>query len=139
MDLYKIIKYIALVLGLIGAIFAFMIMAGSNSVIDYILYLTYLVLIIILALVLFYVIKGVLASDIKKTLISLGLFFGIIIISYFLSSGTDLNLKPFNDKGLDITESTSKLVGAGLYAFYILMAGAIIAMLFSSTKKMFNK
>lgn len=139
MDLYKIIKYIALVLGLIGAIFAFMIMAGSNSVIDYILYLTYLVLIIILALVLFYVIKGVLAGDIKKTLISLGLFFGIIIISYFLSSGTDLNLKPFNDKGLDITESTSKLVGAGLYAFYILMAGAIIAMLFSSTKKMFNK
>ena len=139
MDLYKIIKYTALGLGLIGAIFAFMIMAGSNSVIDYILYLTYLVLIIILALVLFYVIKGVLAGDIKKTLISLGLFFGIIIISYFLSSGTDLNLKPFNAKGLDITENTSKLVGAGLYAFYILMVGAIIAMLFSSTKKMFNK
>ncbi len=139
MDLYKLIKYIALALGLIGAIFAFMIMAGSDSVIDYILYLTYVILFLILALVMFYVIKGVLAGDIKKTLISLGLFFGIILISYFLASGTDLNLKPFNDKGLDITESTSKLVGTGLYAFYFLMVGAIVAMLLSSVKKMFNK
>ena len=139
MDLYKIIKYLALALGLIGAVFAIMIMAGSGSVIDYILYLTYVVLVIILALVLFYVVKGLLAGDIKKTMISLGLFFGIIVISYFLSSGTDLNLKPFNDKGLEITEGISKNVGAGLYAFYILMVAAIIAMVFSSAKKMFNK
>ena len=139
MDLYKLIKYLAFALGIIGAILAIMIMAGSDGVIDYILYLTYIVLVIILALVLFYVVKGVLAGDIKKTLLSLGLFFGIIVISYFLSSGTDLDLKPFNEKGLEITESTSKNVGAGLYAFYFLMAGAIVAMLFSSAKKMFNK
>lgn len=139
MNLYKIIKYIALALGLIGAILAIMIMSGSDNVIDYILYLTYVVLILILALVLFYVVKGVLAGDIKKTLLSLGLFFGIIIISYVLSSGTDLNLKPFNDKGLDITESTSKYVGTGLYTFYFLIVAAIGAMLFSSVKKMFNR
>lgn len=139
MDLYKLIKYIAFALGLIGAILAIMIMAGSESVIDYIFYITYAVLFLIIALVLIYVIKGLLAGDIKKTLISLGLFFGIILISYFLSSGTDLNLKPFNDKGLGITEGTSKLVGTGLYAFYFLIVGAIVAMLFSSAKKMFNR
>lgn len=139
MDLYKLIKYIAFALGIIGAILAIMIMAGSDNVIDYILYLTYVVLIFVIALVLIYVIKGLLAGDIKKTLISLGLFFGIILISYFLASGTDLNLKPFNDKGLGVTESTSKYVGTGLYAFYFLMAGAIIAMLLSSVKKMFNR
>lgn len=139
MDLYKIIKYIAFALGIIGAILAIMIMAGSNNVIDYILYLTYAVLALIIVLVLVYVIKGVLAGDIKKTLISLGLFFGILVISYFLASGTDLDLQPFNQKGLGITESTSKLVGTGLYAFYFLIVIAIIAMLFSSAKKMFNR
>ncbi len=137
MDLYKLIKYIALALGIIGSILAIMIMTGSENVIDYILFLTYAVLFMIIALVLFYVIKGLLAGDIKKTLISLGVFFGIIIISYLLSSGTDLNLKPFNDKGLGITESVSKFVGMGLYAFYFLIIVAIIAMLFSSAKKMF--
>ncbi|MEO6346751.1 MAG: hypothetical protein ABIO60_02470 [Aquaticitalea sp.] len=139
MDSYKLIKYVAFALGIIGAILAIMIMAGSNNVIDYILYLTYAVLGLIIALVLIYVIKGLLAGDIKKTLISLGLFFGIILISYFLASGTDLNLKPFNDKGLGITESTSKFVGMGLYAFYFLIVAAIIAMLLSSAKKMFNR
>lgn len=139
MNLYKLIKYIAFALGIIGAILAVMIIAGSNGVIDYILYLTYAVLLIIVVLVLVYVIKGLVAGDIKKTLISLGLFLGIIVISYFLSSGTDLNLKPFNDKGLGITEGISKWVGTGLYAFYFLMAGAIVAMLISSTKKMFNR
>lgn len=139
MDLYKLIKYLAFGLGIIGAVFAVMIMTGSENVIDYIFYVTYIVLAIILVMVLFYVIKGLFAGNIKKTLMSLGLFFGIIIISYFLSSGTDLNLQPFNDKGLDITESISKNVGAGLYAFYFLFAAAIVAMLFSSVKKMSNK
>lgn len=138
MDLYKLIKYIALALGIIGIILAIMIMTGSQNVIDYILFLTYAVLFLIIAMVLFYVIKGLLAGDIKKTLISLGVFFGIIIVSYLMSSGTDLNLKPFNDKGLGITESASKFVGMGLYAFYFLMVVAIIAMLFSSAKKMFS-
>ncbi|HLT32649.1 MAG TPA: hypothetical protein VKZ98_02565 [Aquaticitalea sp.] len=139
MNLYKIIKYLAFGFGIIGIILTFMIMSDNLGALDYILYLTYLILFIIIALVLIYVIKGVFAGNIKKTLLSLGLFLGVLIISYFLSSGTDLDLKPFNDKGLGITESISKNVGAGLYAFYILMFGAIVAMLVASTKKMFNR
>ncbi|MEZ4801250.1 MAG: hypothetical protein R2797_00650 [Gelidibacter sp.] len=139
MDLYKLLKYLAFGLGIIACVLAVMIMVGNEGVIDFIFYLTYVVLFIIIALVLIYVLKGLFAGNIKKTLISLGLFLGVIVISYVISSGTDLNLKPFNEKGLGITEGVSKNVGAGLYAFYILMAGAIVAMLVSSAKKMFNK
>jgi hypothetical protein len=55
-----------------------------------------------------------------------------------LSSGTDLDLKPFISKGLDVTESTSKYVGMGLITFYILTAIAILAMIYTGVKKLFN-
>tara|TARA_R110000868_G_scaffold3024_4_gene20335 strand:- start:1982 stop:2401 length:420 start_codon:yes stop_codon:yes gene_type:complete len=139
MKLHKYLKYVAYALGIIGALFALLIITGSDAMIDNMLYVAYLVLAIVLILVLIYVIKGLFAGDIKKTLTSLGLFLGIIVISYFLSSGTDLDLQPFNDKGLDITEAISKNVGAGLYTFYFLGVAAIASMLLSGVKNLFNK
>ncbi len=135
MGLYKILRIIALILALIGVAFALMVAGGSEGMIDNMMYVAYLILAIVLVLVLFYVIKGVFAGNIKKTLLSLGIFFGIIIISYLMSSGTDLNLQPFIDKGQNITEATSKKVGAGLYTFYALGVLAILSMLSSGLTK----
>lgn len=139
MDLHKILKYTAYALGIIGTVFALLIMAGSDGMIDNMLFVTYVVLFIVLALILTYVIKGIFAGNIKKTLTTVGLFLGIILISYFISSGTDLNLDKFNEKGLGITEAVSKYVGAGLYAFYFLMTIAIITTFLSSVKKLLTK
>lgn len=139
MDLHKILKYVAYALGIVGTIFALLIIMGSDGMIDNILYITYVVLFIVIFLILIYVIKGLFAGDIKKTLITVGLFLGVIVISYLISSGNDLDLKQFNDKGLGITEGISKNVGAGLYAFYILAVIAIGATLLSGVKKIFNK
>lgn len=139
MDLHKILKIVAIALGVIGSIFALLIMTGSEGMIDNILFVTYAVLGVVLVLVLIYVVKGLFAGNIKKTLSSLGIFFAIILISYLLSSGTDLDLTPFTDKGADVTEATSKNVGAGLYAFYFLSVLAIASMLLSGVKKIFNK
>ena len=139
MDLYKIIKYIAYALGIIGTVFALLIITGSGAMIDNILYITYVVLFVVIALVLIYVLKGLFAGDVKKTLMTVGAFLVILIISYAISSGSDLDLVPFNNKGLDITESTSKMVGAGLYAFYALAIIAIGAMAISGVKKITNK
>lgn len=136
MGLHKILKYLAMGLAVVGAIFALMITTGSENMIDNMLYVAYAVLVIILILVLIFVLKGLVAGNIKKTLLSLGLFFGIIIVSYLMSSGTDLDLQPFIDKGQDITETTSRNVGAGLYAFYALAVFAIGTMAFSGVKKM---
>ncbi|MFD0989362.1 hypothetical protein ACFQ1R_04600 [Mariniflexile jejuense] len=139
MDLHKILKYFAYAFGIIGAILALLIMTGSDGMIDNILYVTYIVLFVVIALILIYVVKGIFAGNIKKTLTTVGLFLAVILISYLISSGTDLDLKQFNDKGLGITEGVSKNVGAGLYAFYFLSVIAIGATLLSSIKKLLNK
>jgi len=139
MQIHKIIKIIAFALAILGSIFALMIMTGSDAMIDNILYITYAVLGLVIALVVIFVLKGLVTGDIKKTLMSVGAFLAIIFISYGLSSGTDLDLQPFNDKGLGITESISKNVGAGLYAFYVLAVLAIGSMLLGGVKKILNR
>ena len=143
MGLHKILKIIAFALAIIGAILVLVIMAGDEdtalNMSGNMLYVTYATLGIVILLVLIYVLKGLFDGDIKKTLMTVGAFAAIIILSYVLSSGTDLNLKPFTDKGADITEATSKNVGAGLIAFYILAVLAIGSMLYGGVKKIFNK
>jgi hypothetical protein len=139
MNTHKILKIIAFALAIIGSIFALMIMTGSDAMIDYILYVTYAVLGIVLALVIIFVIKGLFTGEIKKTLITVGAFLAVILITYSISSGTDLDLQPFNDKGLGITEADSKNVGAGLYAFYFLAVIAIGSMLLGGVKKLLNR
>lgn len=139
MNTHKIIKIVAFALAILGSIFALMIMTGSEAMIDNILYITYAVLGLVIALVVIFVLKGLVTGDIKKTLMSVGAFLAVLFISYGLSSGTDLDLQPFNDKGLGITEGISKNVGAGLYAFYVLAVIAIGSMLFGGVKKILNK
>jgi len=138
MSLHKILTIIVGILSVIGIIFALMIMSGNDSMIDNLLYVTYAVLVLILALVLVFVITGLFKGDIKKTLFSVGAFAAILFIAYAMSSGTDLDLTPFHDKGMDVTESTSKYVGAGLYAFYGLAIIAIGSMVYANIKKLIN-
>ncbi|WP_298532613.1 hypothetical protein [uncultured Algibacter sp.] len=143
MGLHKILKIVAFALAILGAIFALTIMAGDDdtaqSMSGNMLYVTYAVLGIVLALVVIFVIKGLFAGNIKKTLVTVGAFAAIIFISYAISSGTDLDLTPFTDKGLDVDEGTSKVVGAGLYAFYVLAIVAIGSMLLGGVKNILNK
>ncbi len=143
MGLHKILSIIALVLSVIGIIFGLLITVGDleslgepGSMIDNMMYVAYVIFAIALVLVLIYVIKGLFAGNIKKTLLSLGVFIGIILVSYLLASGTNLDLTPFIEKGLGITETTSKNVGAGLYTFYALGILAIATMALSGIKKL---
>ncbi len=143
MGLHKILKIVASVLAIIGAIIALMIIAGDAdtalSMSGNMLLIAYAVLGIVILLVLLFVIKGLFSGDIKKTLMTVGAFVVVIGISYAMSSGTDLDLKPFTDKGKDVTEGVSRNVGAGLNAFYILAVLAIGSMLIGGVKKIFNK
>lgn len=138
MSLHKILTIIVAILAVLGAIFALMIMSGNEGMVDNMMYVTYVVLALILALVLVYVIVGLFQGNIKKTLLSVGAFLVILFIAYAMSSGTDLDLTPFTDKGMEVTEATSKYVGAGLYAFYALAIIAIGSMVFSGFKKIIN-
>ena len=143
MKLHKVLKIVAFALAIIGAIFTLMIIAGDEkdalSMSGNILYVSYATLVIVIVMVLLFVIKGLFAGSIKKTLITVGAFLAIIFVSYSMSSGTDIDLTPFTDKGLDVTETTSKQVGAGLYTFYVLGFCAIASTVFSGVKNIFNK
>ena len=137
---HKALRIVALILSVLGIIFGLSIaVGGSESMIDNMMYVAYTVLAIIIVLVLIYVLIGLFTGNIKKTLLSLGIFFAIVLVSYLMSSGTDLNLQPFIDKGQDITEATSKKVGAGLYTFYALAVFAIASMALSGLKKIIMK
>lgn len=151
MNLHKILKIVAALLGLAGIIFLVMVISrgddaitaaaldGDTAIIDPMLYVTYIIFAMTLAFVLFFVIQNLFTNtaSLKSTLIGIGAFVGVLVISYLLSSGSDAGNYMYN--GAPASEGESHLVGAGLVAFYILIAGAALAMILSGVKKITNK
>ncbi|WP_435579683.1 hypothetical protein [Gilvibacter sp.] len=146
MGLHKILKYVALALGVVGLILLGRVIATGDeaiksdaavqgSVVDPFMFVAYVVLAIVLVLVLFYVVKGIFAGDIKKTLISIGAFVLVVAISYGISEGVETPMKD----GEVLSASGARWVGAGLRTFYILAFVAIGTMLFSGIKKLIAK
>jgi hypothetical protein len=138
MALHKILKIVALLLSVAGIIFLAMIIAkGDTAVVesgegvDGFLYVAYIIFAITVAFVLFFVVKGIFAGNIKNTLVSVGAFLLIVVISYMLADSKPLATQ---DGGM-LSESGSKWVGAGLYAFYILGILAVGTMVFGGIKK----
>lgn len=144
MGLHKIIKILALILSVVGIIFFVMILSAGDAAIEAgegagsvngALYTSYIILGLVLAFVLVFVLKGVFAGDIKKTLITVGAFLAIAIIGYVMSSGSLEGLPEELIITENVTETTSKWVGAGLNTFYILGVLAIGAMILSGLKR----
>jgi hypothetical protein len=141
----KIVNILKIVIGIIAAILFVRIMIEDdelikeqvdlqNSLVSPDLYLAYIILGIAVLLAVVFTLIGVFKGNIKKTLISVGAFVVVVLISYFALAG-DYGM------GFEIsdTETLSKngayWVGAGLYTFYILAAVAIGSMLVSTVKK----
>ncbi len=139
MALHKILKIVALLLGVAGVIFLGMIIAKGDEAIkatgegvDGIMYVAYVIFALVLLFVVVFVLKGIFAGDLKKTLMSVGAFVLIVVIAYVLADGVETELR----EGGMLSASGSKWVGTGLYTFYILAILAIGAMVFSGIKKM---
>ncbi len=143
MGLHKILKYVGLVLGLIGVILLAMIwLKGDDEVIanfqngiEWYMYVAYFILVIVVVLVLIYVLKGVFAGNVKKTLVAIGAIFAVFLIAYLLSTGVETQMK---DNEV-LSAGGSKLVGTGLRMFYILTLIAFGAMAWTGVKKLTNK
>lgn len=136
MALHKIFKIIGIVLGLLGVVFMAMLLTGNESAMDWLIFTGYIVLAVVVLMVLVFVLKGIFSGDIKKTLLSVGVFLVIIVLSYVLADSTPM---PLPDEGGMLSESGSKWVGTGLYTFYILAIVAILLMVFSGFKKITNR
>lgn len=143
MILHKILKYVALVLGLIGIVFLARILIADDgsivasadaqqSLVTPFLYLAYIILLLILVMVIFFVIKGLFRGDIKTTLISIGAFVLVIGLAYVLTDGNEVQLKD----GGTLSASGSHWISAGLGVFYILAAVAVATMFLSGVKKL---
>ena len=150
MGLHKILKIVAGVLGIAGIIFLVMIItkgdeaikaaaaSGDTSSVDPMAYIAYITLFIVLFFVIVFVLKNLFSNTatLKNTLINVGAFLLLFLIAYFVfADGVET---PMRD-GKMLSEGGSKMVGAGLYLFYILIILAAGLMLLSGVKKMVKK
>ncbi|WP_431132553.1 hypothetical protein [Psychroserpens mesophilus] len=147
MNIQKIIKIGALVIGLIAVYFLVRIMmlgddaieadVANQSVLTGFANLAYVVLAIAaISALLFSLINLFSHPDkLKKALISLGAFALVLIIAWFASSGEERLL----DEGKVLTAGESQMVEAGIKAFYILILLAAGLMLFFGVKKTLSK
>lgn len=138
MGLHRILKIVGMLLSVVGAIFLAMIITKGDEVVkatgagvDGFIYVAYFIFALVLFFVIVFGLKGLFSGNIKNTLIVIGAFIAIVLISYILADGTPMEL---NEGGM-LSESGSKWVGAGLYTFYILAFIAIGAMILSGFKK----
>ena len=138
MGLHRILKIVGMLLSVVGAIFLAMIITKGDEVVkatgagvDGFIYVAYFIFALVLFFVIVFGLKGLFSGNIKNTLIVIGVFIAIVLISYILADGTPMEL---NEGGM-LSDNGSKWVGAGLYTFYILALIAIVAMILSGFKK----
>ena len=147
MDLQKLLKIVAAVVGLLSIAFLVTIISkgddaikagdGAASVGTY-MYVAYFILTAAVVSVVFFTLSNLIsnAANLKNTLIAIGAFTLLALICYFIfASGVETMLKD----GTMLSVAQSKLVGAGLYLFYSLAFIAGVTMFIFGVKKSLNK
>ena len=149
MKLQNIIKIISAIIGLLAAFFLLRIIGigddeikmaatvGDFGAVSPLVELARIVLIITVSVTLIFTLLGLFSdtAKLKKASISVGLFIGVIAISYLLSDGVETPLKD----GEVLSASGARWVGTGIRTFYILALIAISLMLFSGVNKILKK
>ena len=142
MGLHKILRIVALILSIAGIVSLAMIVSKGDDVVkqtgeglDGYLYIAYITLAIVLFFVIIFVLKGLMAGNIKKTFIVIGAFLAVVIISYLVADGVETEMRD----GKILSANGSKWVSTGLNVFYILGVLAIGSMVISSVKKIMTK
>ncbi|WP_445717094.1 hypothetical protein [Flavobacterium sp.] len=139
MNLHKVTKIAAIVISILSIVALGGLMATSdsedNSWISPLIYLSYVILLACIVVVLIYIFKNLFSNkeNLKKTLISVGIFLGVVLISFILADGTEVKSPSSNE--ILASESTSKWVSTGLYTFYLLAVAAIGTMFWTGFNK----
>lgn len=145
--LHKILKIVAAVLSLAGIISLIRIIAAGDEAIETgekaglvepMAWIAYIILGLVLLFVVVFVIKNLFTNTagLKNTLIGLGAFAVVLVISYVVAGGDKRQYKLQDGFA---TDTQSHMVGAGLTAFYVLIVVAALAMIFSGVKKVISK
>jgi len=138
MNIQTIVKIISAVFGLLGVVFLFRIIGvgdeeikmaasmGDFGSVSPLVSLAIAILIVTVVVTLLFSLLNLASSaqKLKKSLIFIGCFAVVLGIAFAASEGV---------------ESGSRWVGTGLRMFYILAALAILSMVLSGAKKIFNR
>jgi heme/copper-type cytochrome/quinol oxidase subunit 1 len=124
MNVYKISKIVVIIIGIIASILFVstlgmeISMENNSYIVDYFIYVSYLAMAIAFFSVIYFVFKNLFThkDQLKRALISLGLFAAIILVAFILADSTEVKLK---DGGV-ISSFSSKLISTSLNTFYIL-------------------
>ena len=136
MDLQKILKIVAIVIGVISIFFLGSILSAgdeaikageSSGAVNVFMYVSYSILAVAVLIVLAFTVLNLVSntSGLKNTLIGIGAFVVLSLICYFgFANGVESTLK----NGDILSANGSKLIGAALYLFYFLalIAGGIM-------------
>jgi hypothetical protein len=112
-------------IGVLGTLFVATIFMGKDWGIDAGLYITYLAFGIATIATLGFSLMGLN----KQSMIGIGAFVALLVVAYAISDGS---VRP----EWNISEGTSKWIGAGLILFYVSMFGAIGAILYGEITRM---
>ena len=124
MNVYKISKILVIILGIIASILFVstlgmeVSMDNNSYIVDYFIYISYIAMAVAFISVVYFVFKNLIThkEQLKRALISLGIFAAIILVAFILADSTEVKLK---DGGV-ITSTASKLISTSLNTFYIL-------------------
>ena len=136
MDLQKLLKIVAIVIGVISIYFLGDIISTGNDqiragegsgTVNMFMYVPYIVLAIAVLIVLVFSVLNLASNTagLKNTLIGVAAFAVLSLLCYYgFANGVETPLKDGNM----LSASGSKLIGAGLYLFYLLalIAGGIM-------------
>ncbi len=125
--------------GIAFVLWVLLVRAGEGeggTYIDLMMYMTYAVLVAAVVITLVLSIKNIFSDKEKmKYLLKYIIGFAVVfVLSYVLANGT---MQKVGD--IDVTESASKWVGTGLYAFYFLITGTLVAIVYSGVKGLVSK
>ena len=124
MNVYKISKILVIILGIIASVLFVstlgmeVTMENNSYIVDYFIYISYIAMAVAFFSVVYFVFKNLIThkEQLKRALISLGIFAAIILVAFILADSTEVKLK---DGGV-ITSTDYKLISTSLNTFYIL-------------------
>ncbi|RTL13648.1 MAG: hypothetical protein EKK56_04545 [Flavobacteriaceae bacterium] len=124
MNVYKISKILVIIIGIIASILFVstlgmeVSMDNNSYIVDYFIYISYLAMAVAFFSVVYFVFKNLIThkDQLRRALISMGLFAAVILIAFILADSTEVKLK---DGGV-ISSFASKLISTSLNTFYIL-------------------
>ncbi len=139
----KVLKIFKIVIGVLGGVLLIRILnadsdlleedvAMQQSLVSPLMYVAYVILGLCLVAVIGFVVRGLFQGNVKKTLITVGSFVAIVIISFLFSEGQETAMRD----GEVLSEYGSRWVSTGLTTFYILIVLSIVAILGSSVRKL---